>query len=229
MCRSKDWGKAIIDPKVGIPTYWLDGEGEAVETWERVGDDWKKVDGKLPVPVSAINVHGEIDSVDCPTKLENTVIKADPVIDTRTLNERLKEGKQILRTATLREVYDKQKVGGWRESTLLVDPPVWVVSTDEGYIQYPEVMQPDMNAPTPKGLLCWSPSEWLAVKMELAGFKDNFEGFLHWHETGYTKLPTIKPDMQEVIVEEAAVGLANESDPKTIKQMLKDLIKELFG
>ena len=73
----KDWGKAIIDPKVGIPTYWLDGEGEAVETWERVGDDWKKVDGKLPVPVSAINVHGEIDSVDCPTKLENTVIKAD--------------------------------------------------------------------------------------------------------------------------------------------------------
>ena len=225
----KGWGKAIIDPKVGIPTYWLDGEGEAVETWERVGDDWQKVDGKLPVPVSAINVHGEIDSVDCPTKLENTVIKADPVIDTRTLNERLKEGKQILRTATLREVYDKQKVGGWRESTLLVDPPVWVVSTDEGYIQYPEVMQPDMNAPTPKGLLCWTPSEWLAVKMELAGFKDNFEGFLHWHETGYTKLSTIKPDMQEVIVEEAAVGLANESDPKTIKQMLKDLIKELFG
>ena len=40
----KGWGKAIIDPKVGIPTYWLDGEGDAIETWERVGDDWQKVD-----------------------------------------------------------------------------------------------------------------------------------------------------------------------------------------
>ena len=40
----KGWGKAIVDPKVGIPTYWLDGEGEATETWERVGDDWQKMD-----------------------------------------------------------------------------------------------------------------------------------------------------------------------------------------
>ena len=211
----KGWGKAIIDPKVGEPTYWLDGEGEATETWERVGDEWRKLTMSVAVGNVQVDIAGNV--------------KVDPIIDTRTLNERLKEGKQILRTATLREVYDKQKVGSWRESTLLVDPPVWVVSTDEGYIQYPEVMQPDMNAPTPKGLLCWSPSEWLAVKMELAGFKDNFEGFLHWHETGYTKLPTIKPDMQEVIFDEAAVGLANESDPNTIKQMLKDLLKELFG
>ena len=217
----KGWGKAIIDPKVGEPTYWLDGEGEAEETWERVGDEWQKLTTSVPVGKDKTLTNVPVDAAGN--------VKVDPVIDTRTLNERLKEGKQILRTATLREVYDKQKVGGWRESTLLVDPPVWVVSTDEGYIQYPEVMQPDMNAPTPKGLLCWSPSEWLAVKMELAGFKDNFEGFLHWHETGYTKLPTIKPDMQEVILEEAAVGLAHESDPKTIKQMLKDLFKELFG
>ena len=39
----KGWGKAIIDPKVGEPTYWLDGEGAATETWERVGDEWRKV------------------------------------------------------------------------------------------------------------------------------------------------------------------------------------------
>ena len=45
----KGWGKAIIDPKVGVPTYWLDGEGEATETWERVGDDWRKLTTSVPV------------------------------------------------------------------------------------------------------------------------------------------------------------------------------------
>ena len=43
MFEVKGWGKAIIDPKVGEPTYWLDGEGAATETWERVGDEWRKV------------------------------------------------------------------------------------------------------------------------------------------------------------------------------------------
>ena len=58
----KGWGKAIIDPKVGIPTYWLDGDGEATETWKLVGDDWKKVsdpvvtneDIEADIPVAAI-------------------------------------------------------------------------------------------------------------------------------------------------------------------------------
>ena len=44
-----DWGKAIIDPKVGIPTYWLDGDGEATETWERVCDEWQKLTTSVPV------------------------------------------------------------------------------------------------------------------------------------------------------------------------------------
>ena len=53
----KGWSKAIIDPKVGVPTYWLDGEGEATETWERVGDDWRKV---WEVSVTAAPLDGSI-------------------------------------------------------------------------------------------------------------------------------------------------------------------------
>ena len=48
----KGWGKAIIDPQVREPNYWLDGEGEAVETWERVGDDWNKVGDIVKAKVS---------------------------------------------------------------------------------------------------------------------------------------------------------------------------------
>ena len=64
-----DWGKAIIDPKVGVPTYWLDGEGVATETWERVSDDWNKIGGvdkavgNPIISATAINVHGESDPV----------------------------------------------------------------------------------------------------------------------------------------------------------------------
>ena len=50
----KGWSKAIIDPKVGVPTYWLDGEGEATETWERVGDEWKKV-GEVSVTAAPLD------------------------------------------------------------------------------------------------------------------------------------------------------------------------------
>ena len=211
----KGWGKAIIDPQIRQPNYWLDGDGEATETWEYVNGDWKKLTTSVPVGKDKT--------------LTNVPVDAAGNVSIKDINDVVKTDTPILRTATLQEVYDKQKVGSWCESVLLDDPPVWAVSTDEGYIQYPDIMQPDMNEPLPKGLYCWTPSEWLGVKMEEAGFKNDFEGFLHWHLTGYKKLPTIKPDMQEVIVEEAAVGLANESDPVTIKQMLKDLIKELFG
>ena len=56
----KGWGKAIIDPKVGVPTYWLDGEGEATETWERVGDDWNKVDDVMKSEHWSMNLKGEL-------------------------------------------------------------------------------------------------------------------------------------------------------------------------
>ena len=51
------------------------------------------------------------------------------------------------------------------------------------------------------------------------------------HPKGYEEpvQQELKLDMQEVIIEEAAVGLANESDPDNIKQMLIDLLEELSG
>ena len=78
----KGWSKAIIDPKVGVPTYWLDGDGEATETWERVGDDWQKVGDIVKAKVS-IGEHitgvwkGGITNADgTPIKYSNT----DPVV-----------------------------------------------------------------------------------------------------------------------------------------------------
>ena len=67
----KGWDKAIIDPKVGEPTYWLDGVGEATETWERVGDEWHKVGdivkAKVSVPENVISTVNLVVS-----KKENT-------------------------------------------------------------------------------------------------------------------------------------------------------------
>ena len=60
-----------MTPRFGVPTYWLDGEGEATETWERVGDDWRKLTTSVPVgkfktltnvPVDAAG-NVEVDSV----------------------------------------------------------------------------------------------------------------------------------------------------------------------
>ena len=69
----KGWGKAIIDPKVGVPTYWLDGEGEATETWERVGDDWKKLTTSVPVGKDKTLTNVPVDSAGN--------VKVDPIPD----------------------------------------------------------------------------------------------------------------------------------------------------
>ena len=73
----KGWSKAIIDPKVGIPTYWLDGDGEATETWERVGDDWRKV-GDDPVVSKTETADIPVDKYTPP--IVRTSIKADGTI-----------------------------------------------------------------------------------------------------------------------------------------------------
>ena len=88
------------------------------------------------------------------------------------------------RQATLREVYENQRVGGWRES-VLHDRFGWCVALPEGggYIRYPDEMQADETVPLPPGLHCWSPSEWLEeMHMKPNGFEGDFEGFMRWHE-----------------------------------------------
>ena len=69
----KGWGKAIIDPKVGIPTYWLDGEGEATEIWERVGDDWQKLTTSVPVGKDKTLTNVPVDAAGN--------VKVDPIPD----------------------------------------------------------------------------------------------------------------------------------------------------
>ena len=121
----KGWGKAIIDPKVGIPTYWLDGDGDATETWERVGDDWRKVwevsvtaaplDGsKIAAPIisaSAINVHGESDSVEHTPTILRTTIKADGTIvdNTNRLDEAVIAKLPVMTEPEANEFYEQYK------------------------------------------------------------------------------------------------------------------------
>ena len=92
----KGWDKAIIDPKVGEPTYWLDGEGEATETWERVGDEWRKLTTSVPVgedktltnvPVDAA---GNVEVVPAPMP-EYTPPKHYSDQDSKTLDESIIE------------------------------------------------------------------------------------------------------------------------------------------
>ena len=73
----RGWGKAIIDPKVGEPTYWLDGEGEATETWKRYGNEWQKIDS-VPVVSNLETTNIPVDEY-TPT-VQRTTIKADGTI-----------------------------------------------------------------------------------------------------------------------------------------------------
>ena len=42
--RIRDWRQlAIIDPGIGVPNYWLEGDGQPTATWVREGDEWLEI------------------------------------------------------------------------------------------------------------------------------------------------------------------------------------------
>ena len=108
----KGWGKAIIDPKVGEPTYWLDGEGEATEIWERIDDDWQKVgavDKAIGPPIisaTAINVHGESDPVPVPMTEAAAFLTEK---DSNTLEESVIEKLPVMTEPEANEFYEQYK------------------------------------------------------------------------------------------------------------------------
>ena len=108
---------------------------------------------------------------------------------------------QTPRTATLREVYQQERAGGWENAVR--DPSFgWCADLPGGeLVRYPDIMQPDDSVPKPPGVHLWTPAVWLEeMHMKPAGFVGDFEGFLRHYESGgastHEPLPRARPTLR---------------------------------
>ena len=176
---------AILDPGRGVPNYWLEGEdigAGPMAVWEYYHDgvmpDWRErpPSAQKHPPTRTLPVMPVRDTV--PPRLPRAQEEPGSV-DT----EAEEAVDQVVRTATLREVYDNFRHGTWNDD--FCHPLYgWCVEEDPNrLIRYPDIIQPDESVPLPDGASMWTPFMWLGQQvMKPHGFPGDFEGFLRWHE-----------------------------------------------